>query len=370
MTIPYGTDHDDGDAFDDRGAVRTSRPLTVVDPYAEVPSPAEQAEQSMPAVDRFVDGASFILDAPQDVPAVWGGGTEVLWAEGEALMICGGNGVGKTTVATQLLRGRLGLSTSVLGLPVEPGTRRVLYLAMDRPAQIRRAMHRAFAPEERDVLAECLTFWQGPPLVDMAQQPYLLTRMCEQADADTVVVDSLKDAAIGLSSDETGAGWNRARQAALVAGVQVLELHHLVKRNSNGGEPDSIADIYGSAWLTAGAGSVILLSGQPGDPVVKMRHLKQPMDEVGPWQVVHDHTCGISTVQGDADPLAVLRANGQQGMSAKALASALYEKPNPTPAEVQKARRKLDKLVDVDLAHRVDFSGQSPTLYYPVEARA
>lgn len=315
--------------------------------------------------DRYADGASFILDAPVEVPAVWGKGDEVLWAEGEALMICGGNGVGKTTIATQVLRARLGLSGDVLGLPVEQGSRRVLYLAMDRPSQIRRAMHRAFNADERDVLADCLRFWQGPPLADLAQNPALLLRMCEQADADTVVVDSLKDAAVGLSADETGAGWNRARQGVLVAGVQVLELHHLVKRNANGGDPQTIADIYGSAWLTAGAGSVILLAGAPGDPVVGFRHLKQPMSEVGPWQVLHDHTRGISTIQGDVDPLDALRSSGQQGISAKTLASTLYDKPNPTAAEVQKARRKLDRLVDADLAHRVDFTGQNPTLYFP-----
>jgi hypothetical protein len=38
---------------------------------------------------RLVDGATFVLDAPQDVPAVWGEGTDVLWAKGEALIIAG-----------------------------------------------------------------------------------------------------------------------------------------------------------------------------------------------------------------------------------------------------------------------------------------
>ena len=50
---------------------------------------------------------------------------------------------------------------------------------------------------------------------DMAKYPDLLVRMAEGAYANTVVVDSLKDAAIGLNEDETGAGWNRARQKAL-----------------------------------------------------------------------------------------------------------------------------------------------------------
>ncbi len=61
------------------------------------------------------------------------------WVEGEALLIVGPSGVGKTTLTGQLVRARMGLGDGlVLGMPVSPG-RRVLYLAMDRPAQIARA---------------------------------------------------------------------------------------------------------------------------------------------------------------------------------------------------------------------------------------
>jgi replicative DNA helicase len=313
--------------------------------------------------DRLVDGATFVLDVPNTVPAIWGTGGDVLWAQGEALMICGGNGVGKTTLATQIVRARIGLDTTVLGLPIEPGSRRILYLAMDRPSQIRRAMHRAFLPEERDVLEACLIFWKGPPLADMAQRPALLTELCTQADADTVIVDSLKDAAVGLSNDEVGAGWNRARQGALVNGIEVLELHHLVKRNANGGRPESIEDVYGSAWLTAGAGSVILLDGAPGDPLVKFRHLKQPMDELGPWDILHDHTAGQSTIHNGNDPLAILRAAGASGLTAKVLAEQTTS-GTPRPADVQKARRRLDKLVADNLALKVPARGQHPDMYY------
>jgi hypothetical protein len=42
-------------------------------------------------------------------------------------------------------------------------------------------------------------------------------------------------------------------------------------------------DVYGSTWLTAGTGSVILLNGEPGDPIVIMHHLKKPVAEGGPY---------------------------------------------------------------------------------------
>ena len=85
--------------------------------------------------------------------------------------------------------------------------------------------------------------------------------MARSAGAGTVVVDSLKDAAIGLTDDVVGAGWNRARQAAIVAGVQLVELHHSRKlaQGATAGQP-SIDDVYGSTWLTSGTGSVILLT--------------------------------------------------------------------------------------------------------------
>jgi replicative DNA helicase len=66
----------------------------------------------------------------------------------------GPQGVGKTTLAGQLVRGRLGLADTVLGLPIEPGKTRVLYMAMDRPSQVARALRRQFIGDERDILED------------------------------------------------------------------------------------------------------------------------------------------------------------------------------------------------------------------------
>lgn len=274
----------------------------------------------------------------------------MLWAEGEALIITGVPGVGKSTLAGQVVRARLGLGAgAVLGLAVAPTASRVLYLAMDRPQQIARSLARQFAAGDRAVLDERLVVWAGPPPGDLAQQPAGLLEMARAAGADTVVVDSLKDAAVGLTDDVVGAGWNRARQHALANGVQVLELHHMVKRNSAGGAPTSLSDVYGSTWITSGAGSVVLLHGDPGDPVVSLRHLKQPGAEVGPWEVLHDHAAGVSTVQRSGDLVAMAAARGAQGLTVKAAATALYSTDTPTRAQVERARRRLGELVRAGL---------------------
>ena len=60
---------------------------------------AETAERSV----RIRLGGDFILDEPEIIPAIWGQGERVLWAEGEGIMITGHQGIGKTTVAQQLV---------------------------------------------------------------------------------------------------------------------------------------------------------------------------------------------------------------------------------------------------------------------------
>ncbi len=317
---------------------------------------------------RFVDGGAFILDAPTTVPALWGAGSEILWARGESLILAGPPGVGKTTLTGQIVRGLLGLQDHVLDFPIEPATGRVVYLAMDRPTQIGRSLRRHFAAYERDALTERLAVWPGPPPADIARHPELLASLAARVGATHVILDSLKDAAIGLADDEVGAGYNRARQTALAAGVELLELHHVVKRGANGSRPNTLADLYGSAWLSAGAGSVVLLWGAAGDPIVDLTHLKPPAEPVGPLRVIHDHAHGTTSIWHATDPLAILRLAGTAGATVAQIASALFETDKPDRNELEKARRKLDALVATGHAEKdpgaADPRGGPPRTVY------
>lgn len=97
-----------------------------------------------------IDGAAFILDTPAEVVPVWGRGDEVLWAQGEPLLINGPTGVGKTTIAQQLVLARLGMREEVLSYPVTSDGRPVLYVAGDRPSQEARSMARMVTEADRE----------------------------------------------------------------------------------------------------------------------------------------------------------------------------------------------------------------------------
>lgn len=304
-------------------------------------APEDEHDQKPYVLPKYRDGGSFIFDTPATPTAIWGAGQDVLWADGEALMIYGGSGVGKSTVAGQLVRALILGDGDVLGYPVLPATGTVLYLAMDRPRQLARSLRRQFHPTHRYDVSRRLEVWEGPPPYDMAKYPSILNQMCQNVGASHVIVDSLKDAAMGLTDDTVGAGWNRARQTVLADGVQVAELHHQVKQRADG--PKGIDAVYGSTWLTAGAGSVIQLDGKPGDAVVKLRHLKQPAETVGPFDVIHDPTTGLSHVADEADPLQLVQAAGQ--LTVAEFAKVLFSTDKPSRNETEKARRKLDALV-------------------------
>lgn len=304
------------------------------------------------AGDRLRAGGSWVLDAELDVPAVWGSGHEVMWAEGEPFLLVGPSGVGKTTLMGQVVRGRLGLCAEVLGWPVAPTSSKVLYIAGDRPRQIRRALRRLFTPDDADVLEDRLVVWEGPPAHDVARHPEWLVGLAREAGADTLILDSLKDMAVGISDDEVGAGLNRAIQLCIADGIEVAGLHHQ-RKAQNGNKPKALEDVYGSTWITAGAGSVVLLWGAAGDPLVELVHLKQPADVVGPLKVEHDHVAGVSRVARGFDPLRFVSLQ-QAPVTTRDVAVQAFESTSITDNQMVKMRRKLDRLVKLGLVEKID----------------
>ncbi|MCT2589846.1 AAA family ATPase [Streptomyces sp. N2-109] len=338
---------------------------------AEVRAERERALASgQGRLSRFAgDGWAFVKETGADAEPLWGTREKTVWAPGESLMIVGGPGVGKTTLAHQVIFARLGLQEKVLEMPVAP-SRRVLYLAMDRPRQIAKAMARRVYATDEKTLRERLVVWQGPLPATLDKEPDLLADMAAVHQADTIVIDSLKDAVSTMVDDSLAVAFHNARMRALRGGVEIMELHHQRKAAADAprGLRPSLDQVYGSTWITAGAGSVLFVTGRAGDPAVTLHHLKTPTGEVGPLDVTHDHARGTTTVDPTKDPAVLLR-NAPNGLTARELATVLIGGGDPERADVEKARRHLSRLVDSGLATRADgvaggAGGGQQTRYY------
>ncbi|MFG3192459.1 DnaB-like helicase N-terminal domain-containing protein [Streptomyces omiyaensis] len=292
-----------------------------------------------------VDGWSFVTDTPATTEPVWGTPGKAAWASGESLMLVGPPGVGKSTIAQQIVLARLGLLSQVLDMPVREGEK-VLYIAADRPSQLARAFTRVVHQADRDILRRRLVFWSGPLPASLNTEPQLLAELAAEHGADTVVIDSLKDVVGKLTDDEAGLAYNNARQQLLRNGVELLELHHQRKQGPDASRTQRpvLDQVYGSAWFTAGAGSVLFLSGAAGDPVVHLHHLKTIDDEIGPLPVIHDHPRGTSRVDTSLDPLTLLRQAGANGLTARQLATQITGEEKPIAADIARARRRLENL--------------------------
>lgn len=316
------------------------------------------------------DGLSFIQAVESEAPQVWGAGHgQIVWSGGEPLYLVGPTGVGKTTVQGQVALGRLGLRREVLGMPIERDDRPVLYVAADRPRQIARSLKRMVEPADFETLRERLKVWEGPLPFTLNGEPDELVRFVQEHGAGTLFLDSLKDVALDLTKDDAASRVSRSIQKVIAAGIEVCVSHHQRKQQQGAGKPKSIDDVYGNQALMAGAGSVILLWGKPGDPVVELSHLKQPVEEVGPLQVVHDHTVGRSRVVDQLSVVDVLRAHGT--MTARATAALLFGSDDPTPAEVEKARRRLDAAVERrELVVSTPGNSRNPTTYATIRSRS
>lgn len=306
---------------------------------------------------RFVAGGDFILDASDKPEPVWGDGPDVLWSRGEGLIVTGGIGAGKTTMLGQLVRASLGLQGEVVGYSVAECPR-VLYIAADRPQQIARNMRRLFSESDRAMLNDRLTIMAGPPPGDIAATPPLLLAICRAAGleaGDRVFIDSAKDVALNLSSDETGAGWNQAQQLVIAAGIDLAANHHQRKAQGgkNAGKPKSLSDLYGSTWIGAGAGTVVLLwPEEPGSAFVELSTLKSAADDVGPLTLLHDLDTGTFSTIDVSSPEEFLRATAHTCHSVKDVLHATGGIDNR--GNIEKLRRRLQRMEKAGQVRVVD----------------
>ncbi len=98
----------------------------------------------------------------------------------------------------------------------------------------------------------------------------------------------------------------------------------------------------------------MLLTGDPGDPIVGFRHVRSLAAEVGPLQLIHDHASGTVGIFHTTDLVELVNVGGTYGLIARAAAVAMFSTEKPTRNEIEKARRALDKKVVVGQLVRTD----------------
>ena len=317
-----------------------------------------------------VAGGDFVFSVAEKPEPVWGDADVVAWSKGEYLLVNGPSGVGKTTLIQQVGLARIGLASSVIGMAVEPDDGKVLILALDRADQIARSLSRMVTEDQHAYLNERLVVWRRPLPVSILKDREIVGVLAEELGCTTVIVDSLKDLAPKLTEDEPGQAVKEALTLPCLDGIQVAALHHQRKKQQGGDKPKRLDDVYGSTWLTAGAGSVLLVWGEPGDAVVELSHLKQPSTPVGPLTLLHDHDRGTTTVEGAMDLYDVVRTSN--GLTAEGAARAIFRKDAPTRNEIEKARRQLDRLAAKGLTRKQEGTtggagGTTSSRYYATE---
>ncbi len=258
-----------------------------------------------------------IFAEPEPEP-VWGRGKQVLWAQGQACTLVGSTGVGKSWLTEQLVRAMLGGEPSastdagleVLGFPVKRMDR-ILYLASDRPTQIKGLM-RAFLGDLHvaGVLGTRLVVWPGPVPVSPVGDPkdfvdWLISVGTAHgwgpraagvlgegmALPDVVIFDSLKDFVPDLNQPTDPGLYNQTRQRLVSLGVEVLEMHHTKKGDTTG-----VDKSFGSSMFANGSGSVLIMQGDPGATEVTLEHVKPPLDTVEPMNLQHDRARFVTRV--------------------------------------------------------------------------
>jgi hypothetical protein len=98
--------------------------------------------------------------------------------------------------------------------------------------------------------------------------------------------------------------------------MQWVEDHHNRKQQQGQGRTNTIEDVYGSRWLTAGTGSILSMWTEDEQaPVVDIRQIKSPGELLPHLKVTVDRQAGLMASGVKPDPITYVRGFGPTGVS-------------------------------------------------------
>lgn len=266
-----------------------SEPLAQINPV----TPAYVSRKVFPA-------GTWALEEPENSRAVVGSGQHIAWADGESLLVVGDTGHGKSTLTQNIMRTSIGLLPDVLGLAVRP-FKRTLYVAADRPAQIRASLKRMVNIENRQTWDDCVYVHHGAPDFSLNEEPHrLLTfvrelaKSLDQEPFDCLIIDSLKDVVSEIDDNEAGIQINKALQLVCQQGIQVAVNMHPRKLHLTKGQSPlpGLDDVNGNKNIIAGAGSVLFIDKPAESGYSPLWHLKSPADRLEGYELRIDRPTG------------------------------------------------------------------------------
>jgi hypothetical protein len=343
---------DDPTQPNDSDILREIKRLSTIDEARRVIR--ERAAQKLldACSDQTLDGVAF-LESNVDKPPLWGIGDRSLLAPGQGSMVFGSDGAGKSSIMQQFTFARLGLGPDeILGFPVEQSDQTALYLALDRPEQIRRSIARMVDvanPTVRDRLKRKLVVWRGALPFHCDMDPKAFADWLMQIGGDDLgllIADSVKDMVSSCTEDAAGMGFNDTVQHITSRGVEFGCCHHNRKPNAANTRPRKLADVYGSRWLTAGLGSVLNI-WKLDDHRRELTQLKTPYgNPIQPVEYTDDYTHGVSsTAEKWTDVLVdALAAAGSNGLTDAEAVAAVF-KVGPKDHTYHAYRKKIARLL-------------------------
>ena len=295
---------------------------------------------------RAVDGATFVDGVPDHVPALWGDSNEVLWAQGEPLMLVGPRASARRRSCSSS-PSPASASAPSYSASRSRRTGRVLYVAADRPTQAASSLRRMVdADDHEHSFATGSSSGKGRSRSTLADAQRGLVELADElGDVATSSIDSLKDvAARPREGRDREPRQHRLPGARRVRTASSLVIHHQRKEQKGGAKPQAARRRLRITLAHRRHGLRLLLWGEPGDLVVELRHLKQPVR--GGRSARRSSTTTLPADQPSTSaPTSRPSSRWPRPGSPSTTPRSASSRHNPSKNEIEKARRKLETLI-------------------------